>query len=89
LAFDGKLAAFKPRALRKQRVEKRGGLPEKPARLWLASDRYSLARHDSDFMRPAIPDAAFDLVISEYGASIWCDPLLGRGSYVYDVSAET
>jgi SAM-dependent methyltransferase len=26
--------------------------------------------------RTSLPDASFDLVFSEYGASIWCDPLL-------------
>jgi len=28
----------------------------------------------ADAERPPLRDAAFDLVISEYGASIWCDP---------------
>jgi SAM-dependent methyltransferase len=26
--------------------------------------------------RTSLPDASFDLVVSEYGASIWCDPAL-------------
>src|SRR5438270_7643321 len=26
--------------------------------------------------RTSLPDAAFDLVVSEFGASIWCDPRL-------------
>jgi SAM-dependent methyltransferase len=26
--------------------------------------------------RTSLPDAAFDLVVSEYGASVWCDPAL-------------
>jgi SAM-dependent methyltransferase len=31
--------------------------------------------HHGDAERTPFPDASFDLAISEYGASIWCDPL--------------
>jgi SAM-dependent methyltransferase len=34
--------------------------------------RFPLIHADAE--RPPLRDAAFDLVISEYGASIWCDP---------------
>jgi SAM-dependent methyltransferase len=46
----------------------------KTARALQAEHKISFSLMHSNAERVPLPDASFDLAISEYGASIWCDP---------------